>query len=343
MSFTLSRKTGGLINALRPTTRLISYKGILQARYLTKTQIIKNRSHARHFATTQITGEEATYPDIAEFSFKDSISKFVSFKEYALRFTFYEKSSMRDILEAGVDHNIIPELQDYVLTEIKDIDSVRRFNIRNYPNLNKNQKKFLGKLNHLLLNENDRKNLENYVNDFVLFLCDQASLDDGVDLTMGPCALVLEINENEFEADADRKGKRGAEIVWVLCEDKFKGAIKYKNWEVHLVTCMVAAAQWNYYMLDEVYPEKIVGIRVIEDRFYFYSANIDQSYIEDLFCGRPQNDLHVHKYPKGYGFRISNANERLEVLACLSDLKSYALSLSPKLDVYEKEDLIKKI
>ncbi|CAG8723148.1 17882_t:CDS:2, partial [Racocetra fulgida] len=202
----------------------------------------KNRSHARHFATTQITGEEATNPVSSS---KDSIS---SYEEYALRIKFYEKSSMRDILEAGVDHNITPELQDYVLTEIKDIDC---FNIRNYPKLNKNQKKFLGKLNHLLLNENDKKNFEKYVNDFVLFLCDQASLDDGVDLTMGSCALVLEFNENEFEVDADRKGKRGAEIVWVLCEDKFKGAIKYKNWEVHLVTCMVAAAQWNYSMLDE--------------------------------------------------------------------------------------------
>ncbi|CAG8474699.1 30861_t:CDS:2 [Racocetra persica] len=300
MSFTLSRKTGGLINALRTTTKLISYKSILQTRYLTKTQIIKNRSHrshAHHFATNQLTGEKETNSDTAVSSFKDSISNFVSHEEEVLRMKFYEKDSMRDILEADVDHNIIPELQDYVLTEIKDIDCVRRFNIRNYPNLNKNQKKFLE----------------------------------------------LEINENEFEVYADREGKRGAEIVWVLCEDKHKGAIKYKKWEAHLVACMIAAAQWNYSMLDEVYPEKIVGIRVIGDKFCFYSANTDQSYLEDLLCGLPRNDLHVHKYPKGYGFCISNANERLEVLACLSDLKSYALSLSPKLDVYEKENLIKRI
>ncbi|CAG8775487.1 8407_t:CDS:1, partial [Racocetra fulgida] len=125
-----------------------------------------------------------------------------------------------------------------------------------------------------------------------------AKFDDGLDLTMRPCALELGINQIDFAAYADREGRRGTKVVWVLCEDKHKTSRKYKKGEVQLVACMIAAAQWNFAKLSEVYPEKLVGIRVIGDAFCFYSANIDLSYLKDLAIGFPKNDLHVHKYPK---------------------------------------------
>ncbi|CAJ0639639.1 1972_t:CDS:2 [Entrophospora sp. SA101] len=242
---------------------------------------------------TQIIRKEATKPDIKIPSFSESASKFASVEEESLRIKVYKKDSMRDILEADIDHNIIPELRDYILAEIKDSE----YNVR--------------------------KGFEKDVDEFVLFLCDQENFDDGVDLNLGPCTLELELNKKEIAAYADIKGRRGAEIVWVL----FSGML-------------IAAAQWNYFMLDKVYPAKIVGIRVIGGKFCFYSPNINQSYLEGLLRGLSRNDLHVHKYPKGYGFCISNANERREVLACLSDLKHYALSLSPRLDKYSEKNLM---
>ncbi|CAJ0853303.1 18838_t:CDS:2, partial [Entrophospora sp. SA101] len=243
-------------------------------------------SHVRHFSMTQIIRKEATKPDIKIPSFSESASKFASVEEESLRIKVYKKDSMRDILEADIDHNIIPELRDYILAEIKDSEYVKCFSF------------------------------EKDVDEFVLFLCDQENFDDGVDLNLGPCTLELELNKKEIAAYADIKGRRGAEIVWVL------------------------SAQWNYFMLDKVYPAKIVGIRVIGGKFCFYSPNINQSYLEGLLRGLSRNDLHVHKYPKGYGFCISNANERREVLACLSDLKHYALSLSPRLDKYSEKNLM---
>ncbi|CAG8654377.1 36625_t:CDS:1 [Gigaspora margarita] len=70
---------------------------------------------------------------------------------------------------------------------------------------------------------------EKYVDEFVVFLCDQANFDDGKNLIMTTCALKFEIDHKQFVAYADREGRIGTEIMWMLCEDKFTRTKGYKK------------------------------------------------------------------------------------------------------------------
>jgi len=99
-----------------------------------------------------------------------------------------------------------------------------------------------------------------------------------------------------------------------------------------MISCMIAAAQTNFSALGEVYPPRIVGTRVVGDRFCFYSANIGNAYLGDLRDGLPKRDLIVNKYPSGEGLSASITRERRTLLECLSSLKDYALSLTPRYD-----------
>jgi hypothetical protein len=271
--------------------------------------------------------------EISVSEFGNSTSYFTSKEEKALRIKVFEKRSITDILGFSYTGcNIIPEFDELILPEF-DKGKIMTFNPKQNPGLTKSQKKFLGKLHRVLLNNNigsTEPNFEKYIDELVYFLYDHGGFDDGEDLTMQPCNHTLEIKNEPFAAQADREGKRGTEIVWILCEDKHRSSRKYKKGETQIIACMIGAMQWNQSILNEVYPEKIIGIRVIGDRFCFYSATITEAYLEDLIKGMPKRDLDVMKYPAGDGLCISNISERHTILGCLSSLKYYALNLTPK-------------
>ena len=116
-----------------------------------------------------------------------------------------------------------------------------------------------------------------------------------------------------------------------MCEDKHIMSRTYKKGESQLICCMIAAYQYNYSILDgRVYPPKLIGIRVVADRFYFYCIEEPSEYIKDLFDGLLKKDLNVTKYLKEEGLSVADPNERKHILNYLSSVKRYALTLEAK-------------
>jgi hypothetical protein len=97
----------------------------------------------------------------------------------------------------------------------------------------------------------------------VTFLCERANLDDGLDLTMRPCNLHLLLGPEKFAAIADKEGRRGTELTWLLQEDKHRKSSTYKHGDLQLACAMIAASQQNYNMLEEIYPSKILGMKFV--------------------------------------------------------------------------------
>lgn len=270
--------------------------------------------------------------DISICNFGNSTSYFTSIEERALRIKIKEKSSINGIVKCANASNTIPELLDLTLDNFSKAE-IMTFNPSEHKEMSSKQKKFIGKLKRVLIN-NDissaEPNFEKHIDDFVSFLYDTAGFDNGDDFTMQSCNLVLGMREEMFAAQADKEGRRGTEIIWVLCEDKHRSSRKYKKGETQLVSCMIAAAQWNLSLTGETYPRTMMGIRVVGDRFCFYSADIDMAYLEDLQKGLPRRDMVVNKYPIGEGLSASNIAERTTLMKCISLLKDYSLTIEPK-------------
>jgi len=134
-------------------------------------------------------------------------------EERALRIVVKEVSSMRSVI--GRDRQgIAPELAGFILEDF-DRDSISNFNPSVHDRLTKNQRKFLVKLREVVVNNNvaggTKGSFERYIDEFVLFLYDMAGFDDGRDLIMRPCNLVLDLGDDDFAAQADREGTRGTE------------------------------------------------------------------------------------------------------------------------------------
>lgn len=91
--------------------------------------------------------------------------------------------------------------------------------------------------------------LEKFVDDLLFFICDLAELDDGLKLTLRPCNLKLEIEDYTFAAIADREGRRGQELTWIIQEDKHRKSSTYKHGDLQLACAMIAANQQNYNLL----------------------------------------------------------------------------------------------
>lgn len=272
------------------------------------------------------------------FEIAGSASQFASREEIALRITVEETDSITNIIPTiqypYTRDDIISELRQFLLPDFNKIE-IMTFS-PNKPasaNLSKSQKMFLNKLRYLVIN-NDIGNVdpsfEKYIDEFVSFLYYQGGFDDGENLTMKPCNLRMEISNESFATYADREGRRGTEIVWILCEDKHRSSRRYKKGETQMIACMIAAMQWNRAILNEMYPKYIIGIRVIGDQFCFYSSEITKDYLDDLYSGLPKHDLKVLKYPSKEGLSISKEDERAEILLNLSLLRKYAMELTPK-------------
>lgn len=261
-----------------------------------------------------------------------STSRFGRIEEKALKIKIKETSQIGDI----IDNIFMPEDINGRLKEmyLPDFDNTKilTYSSDKYPNLSSYQSKFLFKLRLLMLNnlpETELPNCERFIDDFAAYLYDIVGFDDGKDLIMQPCNLRLKICDEEFAAHADKEGRRGAEITWVLCEDKHRKSSTYKKGDIQLASCMIAAFQENYNLLDTIYPQKIIGMKIIADRFYFYSMNISETYLNDLYSKLPEDNVELIKYSSD-GLSIADPKQRQEIFKYLTAMKEYALNLEPK-------------
>lgn len=262
------------------------------------------------------------------FEFNDSTSSFRSKEEKALNIIIQDVTNIEDIFD--FHDEILPSLFEFVLPDFgyKEIISFNPEEHRH--SLSKNQIKFMYKLKLILINNNpdsEARACERFVDDFVRYLYEMAEMDDGIDLIMRPCNLYLQILDESFAAIADLEGRRGTEIIWILCEDKHSRTSSYKHGDIQLASGIIAAFQANYNLLGKIHPEKIIGIKVIADSFYFCSIKMNDSYMEQLFEGLPNDEIQMKKYPKN-GICISDKNERIRLLKYLSSLRVHALNLS---------------
>lgn len=274
--------------------------------------------------------EEFTIDD-----FKNSASYFGENEEKALNIIFSETTDFTEIIDfkycnTDIDYN----LKELLLNNFNK-DSIIVYNSNKNKNLSKNQKKFLNKLRDVLINNDPSagdSNFEEYIDELMKYIYDIADFDDGENLLMKPCNLRFNVEEYTFAAKADRMGMRGNEIIWVLCEDKHRKSKTYKKGEIQLVTSILSAFQENRNILDEIYPKKIIGIRVSADKVDFYSIKADEKYLNSLYSGLPIDNLYVHKYLNN-DLYLSSPSGRYNVFKFLTYIKNYALSLEIK-DIY---------
>ena len=271
-----------------------------------------------------------------------STSSFGKKAEKFLNVHIKETDRFEDIINHGVtndkkivytENDINQELRDLFL-EGFDRDAIRLYKPKQHKGLPKIAQTFLYKLN-MVVNNNyqlvEPSHVEEYIHELMDNVLRAAMFEDGTELILMPCQLRLSIGEEEFAARADREGRRGTEIIWVLDEDKHKFDKRWKKGDVQLVANMVAAAQANKLLIERVYPERILGIKFDADNLYFYSAYVTEEYLDELQADDRQQctELRVNKFPKSKELSLSSCEDRKDIFLYLSAFRKYALDLEP--------------
>jgi len=169
---------------------------------------------------------------------------------------------------------------------------------------------------------------ERFIDDMMRELLRATKYDDAKHLVMIPCSLKLVVGDRTFSAEADREGRLGLKIIWIMQENKHVDDTRYSKGDVQLVSCMIAACQTNYRRLDELYPEKMMGIKIKGDEIHFYSIQMKEEYLRQLYRGVPKVEIGINKYPPKRGLRLSNPRERGETIHHLWTMRNYALTLN---------------
>ena len=247
------------------------------------------------------------------------------------------------ILETNMFINIIGDIkynEDDINQGLKDLflesfnrDQIRTYNPRKHTDLSKSAQTFLYKL-HLVVSNNfvdiEPMHVEAYIHDLMNNILKAAKFEDGADLILRPCILRLQLGLESFAAYADKEGRRGTEIIWVIDEDKHRFDRRWKRGDVQLIANMIAAVQYNESQLKRIYPTRMLGIKFDADCLYFYSATITNDYLNDLVNRERPGPLVVYKFPpENRELSLSIAENRKELFLYLSALRKYALSLEP--------------
>lgn len=235
------------------------------------------------------------------------------------KFLFVQKFLKRDILDP------LKEL----LLEKYSHSEILGYKPKKEDCLSRDQRLFLTKLKLILLNNDpnsEAPNCERYIDDFVSFLFYKATLDNGLELTLRPCHLKLKIKDEFFAAIADKEGRRGSELIWLIQEDKHRRTSTYKHGDVQIFCAIIAAYQKNYYDSETVHPEKIIGIKFIAEKVYFYSVSMSEDYLEELEKGLPTSDITMYKFPEN-GFDISTCEDRKKIFEHITSLYYWAMSV----------------
>lgn len=265
--------------------------------------------------------------------FRKSTSSFRKYEEQALKIKINETNNIEEIFDKkNLNLNIDIPLKNIILPEFNES------NIKTYiPNINDglttDQRKFLLKLKIVLINndpDSQASSCERFLDDLMNFICDKAELDDGLELTLRPCNLYLNIGNEYFAAIADKEGRRGLELTCFIQEDKHFKSSTYKHGDIQLSCAMIAGFQQNYNMFNEIYPKKLLGIKVVADTFYFCSMYGNQKYIEELIEGLPnKSEIIMNKFPVN-GLKLSDPKQRYEIIRYMALLKYELLSLEFK-------------
>jgi hypothetical protein len=260
--------------------------------------------------------------------FRSSTSSFRKNEETAINVKIKTTTNINDIFEqkhiSDINNNLIPLL----LPEYNEA-MIKAYIPSKDDNLSTHQRKFLVKLRQVLINndpDSEAPQCEKFVDDLLSFICDLAELDDGLELTLRPCNLKLQIDTEIFAAIADREGRRGQELAWIIQEDKHRKSSTYKHGDLQLACAMIAANQQNYNLLGEVYPVQIIGLKAVASNIYFCSMKISETYLEELIVGLPSSSVTMHKYPPD-GLSLSNPSQREQILKHLTTIRNTALSI----------------
>ena len=283
---------------------------------------------------------ELSEHSLDESSFRSSTSIFGETEERAMRISINEKASFVELLPFGAEETVpvmqqVPDHVRCLYLPNFDADQVRIFHPSRCPDLSKDCASFLVKLRFVLINNDQSRGVpkeEGYIDDLMLHIMKVLEFDDGLNMIVKHCYLDLTIGTESFSANADCEGCRALGIIWVLQESKHTYDTRYKEGDVQLIACMLAACQSNYNQYLQYYPTKIFGIKTRGDQLSFYCITVDQAYMESLKNGLPLKrslGLAVAKYPAGRGLRLSNPVERAEALQHLWRLRQYAMTLDP--------------
>jgi len=278
--------------------------------------------------------EQSTNPNednVDENLFKISTSKFNYIEEEALRIkiipaTFSELMDTDGLIES---EDLPQTVKDLYLEEMTP-NKIMTFDPDEHPEMNETMYSFLVKLKIVLRNNiqfRDVPREERFIDDMTVDLMRSMKYDDGKEFTMGSCTLKLSVGSRNFAAEADREGRRGTGIIWIMQENKHINDNWYKEGDIQLISCMIAACQANLRITRSIYPEKMLGIKIKGDEMYFYSFCIKEEYITDLSRGVPNEDLEVLKYPDKEGLHISIPVQRKEIISHLWTMRQQALKL----------------
>ena len=274
----------------------------------------------------------------------NSTSSFGEKAEKFLNICIEETDSFDDIINHGISSyedkityssdDVNQELND-ILLEGFDRDAVRVYKPYKHKTIPKRAQTFLYKLSTVVNNNYQQvepTHVEDYIHDLMDNVLREAKFEDGTELILMPCLLRLTIGEESFAAHADKEGRRGTEIIWVLDEDKHKFDKRWKRGDIQLIANMIAAAQTNQSVLGRVYPERILGIKFDADRLYFYSAYITEQYLNELLSMNENSSsvpLIVKKFPKTKELSLSFFEDRKKIFMYLSAMRKYAMRLEP--------------
>jgi len=276
--------------------------------------------------------------DIDQHAFHSSTSKFNYVEEEALKIEVLptDKDSFYSIIlqqeyKSGffTDENVPKYIKDLYIDNIHT-DDIKIFNPKKHNDLSETLSSFLIKL-RLVLENNARMydvpREERFIDDMAIELMKIVKYDDGKFFTMRPCSLKLVIDDKSFAAEADREGRRGLRIIWILQENKHIDDTRYSEGDVQLVSCMIAAYQTNFRTTKELCPKTMIGIKIKGEEVYFYSMKMTEQYLTSLSKGIPTEHLKINKYPPKKGLRISDPNNRKEILKLLWIMRENALNI----------------
>jgi hypothetical protein len=114
--------------------------------------------------------------------------------------------------------------------------------------------------------DND-SHIEFRIHDLMEFLLREANFEDGTDLLLLSSILTLKLEAEVFAVQADKEGRRGTEIVWII--DSITSIDEYKKGDIQLIANMLAAIQMNMKKLDRIYPLRMIGIKFDATNIYF--------------------------------------------------------------------------
>jgi hypothetical protein len=266
-------------------------------------------------------------------NFRSSASSFRQDEEHALKIRFKESDDFTDIFDSlnTKEDELSSGLKELALNDFGEPE-IKTYIPSKDDGLSTRQRRFLVKLRQVLINndpDSEAPNCERFVDDLISFVCECAELDDGLELTLRPSNLYLQISNSSFAAMADREGRRGIELTWLVQEDKHRRSSTYLHGDLQLACALIAAFQQNYNLLEEIYPCKILAIKVIAETVFFCSMKATEDYLEELLDDLPTSEVFMYKYPKN-GLSLSVPNEREIILRCLTLLRKEALTVEKR-------------